>query len=70
MNILGVGTMELVFILIIALVVLGPARAIDMARGLGKTVRFIQNGVSDLPKLIEEEPKDSGSKMEMDDSKR
>jgi sec-independent protein translocase protein TatB len=64
MNILGVGTMELVFILIIALVVLGPAKAIDMARDLGKTIRFIQNGVSNLPKLIEEEPKDNGSKTE------
>ena len=70
MNILGIGTMELLFILIIALVVLGPTRAIDIARGLGKTVRFIQNGVSDLPRLLEEgEPKNSERKMGMDDPK-
>ncbi|MEX2598521.1 MAG: twin-arginine translocase TatA/TatE family subunit [Dehalococcoidia bacterium] len=36
MNILGIGNMELVVILLVALLVLGPVRMLDMARSLGR----------------------------------
>lgn len=35
MNFFGIGNMELAFILIIAVLVLGPARMVDVARNLG-----------------------------------
>ena len=36
MNIFGIGNLELLWVLIIALVLLGPARMIDAARSAGK----------------------------------
>ncbi len=36
MNLFGIGNMELVAILVIALVVLGPNRMVEVARTLGK----------------------------------
>ena len=36
MNIFGVGNMELVVVLLVALLVLGPARMVDAARAVGK----------------------------------
>ena len=39
MNFLGMGPAELVFILIIAVIVLGPGKLPEVARALGKTMR-------------------------------
>ena len=36
MNIFGVGNMELVVVLLVALLVLGPARMVDAARSVGR----------------------------------
>ena len=36
MNIFGVGNMELIVVLLVALLVLGPARMVDAARSVGK----------------------------------
>ncbi len=36
MNIFGVGNMELIVVLLVALLVLGPARMVDTARTVGK----------------------------------
>lgn len=59
MNIFGIGLFELVFILIIAFLVLGPAKMVDTARTLGKALRELQRATSEVPRLfsLEEEPK-------------
>ena len=36
MNLFGVGNMELIVVLLVALLVLGPARMVDVARSAGK----------------------------------
>ena len=36
MNIFGIGNLELVVILVVALLVLGPGRMVDLARTLGR----------------------------------
>ena len=36
MNIFGVGNMELIVVLLVALLVLGPARMVDAARSFGR----------------------------------
>ncbi len=36
MNIFGIGNMELIVVLLVALLVLGPARMVDAARTVGK----------------------------------
>ncbi|MDA1035344.1 MAG: twin-arginine translocase TatA/TatE family subunit [Chloroflexi bacterium] len=39
MNLFGVGNMEIAFVLIVAAIVLGPARVVDVARQAGSTYR-------------------------------
>ena len=43
MNILGIGNLELVWILLLALVLLGPGRMVDAARAMGKFWREAQH---------------------------
>ena len=53
MNIGGVGSIEIIMILVIGLIVLGPNRLVDTARTLGKTLRSLQKVASELPNLME-----------------
>ena len=48
MDILGVGPLELILILVIALIVVGPERLPEIARGIGKTWRQI----NDMSRLV------------------
>ena len=60
MNFFGIGAMELVFVLVIALLVLGPNKMVETARTLGKYFRELQRAASEVPKLLsleEEQPK-------------
>jgi len=41
-----VGTMEIVVVLVIALIVLGPKRLPEMARSLGKGIRELKESMS------------------------
>lgn len=43
MNLFGIGNLELVWTLLIALIVLGPGRMVDAARALGKYWREAQH---------------------------
>ena len=43
MNILGIGNLELIWILLLALVLLGPGRMVDAARAAGKFWRAAQH---------------------------
>lgn len=43
MNILGVGNLELIWIMLLALVLLGPGRMVDAARTVGKFWREAQH---------------------------
>ena len=58
MNFMGIGTMEFLFIIVIALLILGPNRMIETARTLGKYIREFQRAASDVPRLLslDEEP--------------
>ena len=60
MDFFGIGVLELAFILVVALLVLGPNRMVDVARTLGKHVRELQRATSELPRLLtleDDEPK-------------
>ena len=54
MNIMGVGGLELLVILVVAMLVLGPARLASTARTLGRLTRELRRGTEDLPGLLEE----------------
>jgi sec-independent protein translocase protein TatB len=52
MNIIGIGFTELIFILLIALVFLGPAKMVEIAQKIGGMFRQFQNTANELPKML------------------
>lgn len=48
MNVFGVGMLELAVIFLIAFMVMGPAKAIEMARTAGKLIGDIKRSVNEL----------------------
>ena len=54
MNVLGVGPLELLVVLVIAFLVLGPDRMSSTARSLGKIVRDLRQQASGLPRSLDE----------------
>jgi Sec-independent protein translocase protein TatA len=61
MNVFGIGVTELLFVLVVALIVLGPERMTQTARTLGKYMREVQRATAEIPRLLtlDEEPKSS-----------
>ena len=55
MNFGGMGTLEVLFILLIAFIFLGPQRMGDAAKTLGKLVRDLRRMTADLPELVLDE---------------
>lgn len=52
MNFMGIGSMELVVILLVAFLVVGPGRSIDMARRAGKILGDLRRGFSEVTDAI------------------
>ncbi len=55
MNILGMGTLEILLVLLLAFILLGPQRMVDAARLLGKASREIRRMTENLPALVLDE---------------
>lgn len=55
MNILGMGTMEILVVLLLAFILLGPNRMVDAARLLGKATREIRRLSEELPRMTLDE---------------
>ena len=55
MGFLDVGTGEILLVLVIALVVLGPKRVVEVGRTLGKIVRTMKKTTSDLTAAVTRE---------------
>jgi Sec-independent protein translocase protein TatA len=76
MDFLGVGGLEIVIILIVALLLWGPGRIVEIARTLGKIVHTLRNTTSvlstQLTKELEEQKKEDPppSKNEIPPSSR
>jgi Sec-independent protein translocase protein TatA len=63
MNILGMGTMEILVILLVAFIVLGPERMTSTAKLLGKATREMRRLTQELPSLtLDEEPAPSSER--------
>jgi len=54
-NILGMGSIELVVILLVGFIILGPRRMADAARLFGKATREIRRITEDLPDMMLDE---------------
>ena len=52
MDFLGIGLVELLVVLFVAFLVLGPARMIEVARSLGRFLQEVRRTTSDLPNLL------------------
>ena len=52
MSILGMGTLEILAVLLIAFIFLGPQRMVDAARLLGKASRELRRMTDELPDLV------------------
>ena len=55
----GIGILELFIILAVALLVVGPARTISMAKTAGKMMGEVRRAMGDLTDSIEEESRQS-----------
>ena len=55
MSFLGIGPLEIIVVLIIALIVLGPERMLDAARMLGKFVRDAKEVARQVPRVVVED---------------
>ena len=63
MNFFGIGTLEILIILIVALIFLGPARTVHMAKSAGKMMGEVRRAFTDLSKAIEEEEREINREM-------
>lgn len=52
---LNVGAGELIFILVIALLILGPTKLPEMARGVGKAIREFRRQSDEVRSVVERE---------------
>ena len=59
---MGIGFLELLVIALVAVIVLGPAKAVDMARSAGKMLGEVRRSFSDLSSSLEQERWDEPSK--------
>ena len=55
----GIGFSEILIILVVALVVVGPGRTISMAKTAGKMMGEVRRAMTDLTNTIEEEDRQS-----------
>ena len=55
MSFLGIGPLEIIVVLVIALIVLGPERMLDAARMLGKFVRDAKEVARQVPRVVVED---------------
>lgn len=52
MDFFGIGPMEMILVLLVALVFMGPARMMETARSLGKMLRQVRKATQDIPQLL------------------
>lgn len=70
MDLFGIGMLEVVVILLVAIVVLGPAGAINAARNAGKMLGEVRRAMSDLSRAVEVEELEGEPGKRTDDTPR
>ncbi|GAB6113501.1 Sec-independent protein translocase protein TatB [Desulfomicrobium salsuginis] len=66
----GIGSTELIVILIVALIVIGPAKLPEMARSLGKALGEFRRVSTDVKRTIEMEAEQADQKARTDQAKK
>ncbi len=62
MDLMGVGTAEVLMILLVALLVIGPNKVVEFGRTMGKIVRTIKKASFDLTSSITKELEEEKSR--------
>ena len=55
MDFLGIGAPEIILVLLLAFVIFGPKRIVEMSRDAGRVLRNLSRDASAIQKQIEEE---------------
>ena len=58
MNFFGIGGMELIVILLLGFIILGPRQLISVAKGLGRTISELRNAMNQFTRLVDEDDDD------------
>ncbi len=58
MELFGVGVLEVMVIIVIAMVVLGPSRTLKMARSAGKMFGQVRQAMGDISEAVEREERE------------
>lgn len=66
----GIGSTELIVILIVALIVIGPAKLPEMAKSLGKALGEFRRVSSDVKRTIEMEAEQADQKTRTQQAKK
>jgi sec-independent protein translocase protein TatA len=72
MGFLGIGTGEIVLILVLAIIILGPGKISEVAKTLGRTLRAIKKASADLSTAVTREmetPSDNPSPPQSKEAK-
>ena len=62
MNFFGVGGMELIVILLLGFIILGPRQLTNVAKGLGRTISELRNAMNQFTRLVDEDDDDQKGK--------
>ena len=60
MNFFGIGGMELIVILLLGFIILGPRQLISVAKGLGRTISELRNAMNQFTRIVDEDDDEKG----------
>jgi len=69
MDFFGIGPFEVFLVLLIAFIIFGPKRLLEMSKSAGKAVNNLTRSVSDLNEKINEEMRESTTSLAGDEKK-
>ncbi len=62
MDFLGIGSLEVLAILLVAFLVLGPSRMAEVARSLGNFIRDVRRTTGEIPAMLAMEEEEAASR--------
>ena len=70
MNILGIGSLELLVIFLVGFLVLGPRKSVEVSRKIGGMIQRIKNTSTQLANLVEEDDPEQPSSPDVGSNER
>ena len=62
MDFLGIGSLEVLAILLVAFLVLGPSRMAEVARSLGNFIRDVRRTTGEIPAMLAMEEEEAANR--------